>query len=67
MRITNESTPKNWREYRRLRVWDMHRQGYKQQEIADALGLTQPDIGGELSIPIYAHDRNTVDIVYLRY
>jgi transposase len=44
MRITNESTPKNWREYRRLRVWDMHRQGYKQQEIADALGLTQPAV-----------------------
>lgn len=44
MSITNESTPQNWREYRRLRVWEMHQQGYKQQEIADALDLTQPAV-----------------------
>jgi transposase len=41
MGTTKESTPQNWREYRRLRAWEMHQQGYKQQEIADALGLTQ--------------------------
>jgi transposase len=41
MGTTNESTPQNWREYRRLRAWEMHQQGYKQQAIADALGLTQ--------------------------
>jgi transposase len=41
MRSTNESTPQNWREYRRLRAWEMHQQGDKQQAIADALGLTQ--------------------------
>lgn len=35
------TTPQNWREYRRLRVWEMHQQGHKQQAIADALGLTQ--------------------------
>ena len=41
METTKESVPQNWREYRRLRAWEMHQQGYKQQEIADALGLTQ--------------------------
>lgn len=41
METTNGSTPQNWREYRRLRAWQMHQQGYKQQAIADALGLTQ--------------------------
>jgi transposase len=35
------STKVDWREYRRLRVWEMHRQGYKQVEIAQALGLSQ--------------------------
>jgi transposase len=41
METPKESTPQNWREYRRLRAWEMHQQGYKQQAIADALGLTQ--------------------------
>jgi transposase len=41
MGTTKEPTPQNWREYRRLRAWEMHRQGYKQREVADALGLTQ--------------------------
>jgi transposase len=36
-----ENTRVDWREYRRLRVWEMHRQGYKQTEIAAALGLSQ--------------------------
>jgi transposase len=35
------NTKIDWREYRRLRVWEMHRQGYKQSEIAQALGLSQ--------------------------
>lgn len=29
------------REYRRFRAWELHQQGWKQQEIADALGVTQ--------------------------
>ena len=29
------------REYRRFRAWELHRQGWKQQAIADALGVTQ--------------------------
>jgi len=42
MTATNATTePQNWREYRRLRVWEMHQQGHRQQGIADALGLTQ--------------------------
>jgi transposase len=29
------------REYRRFRAWELHQQGWKQQGIADALGVTQ--------------------------
>ena len=41
MTTTNTTAPQNWREYRRLRVWEMHQQGQRQQAIAAALGLTQ--------------------------
>ena len=41
MTTTNTTEPQNWREYRRLRVWEMHQQGQRQQAIAAALGLTQ--------------------------
>lgn len=41
METTNQAEIKHWRAYRRQRVWEMHQQGYKQQVIADALGLTQ--------------------------
>ena len=41
MSTTKETTYQNVREFRRLRAWDMHQQGYKQQQIADALDLTQ--------------------------
>ncbi len=41
MTTTNTSEPQNYRAYRRLRTWEMHQQGYRQQAIADALGLTQ--------------------------
>lgn len=41
MATTNANEPQNLREYRRLRVWEMHQQGYRQQAIADAIGLTQ--------------------------
>ena len=36
-----EYTPTDWREFRRIRVWEMHQMGYKQTEIALALGLSQ--------------------------
>jgi transposase len=29
------------REYRRFRAWELHQQGWKQQDIAAALGVTQ--------------------------
>lgn len=30
----------DWREYRRLRAWELKQQGWKQQAIAEALGVT---------------------------
>ena len=33
--------PKDWREGRRLRAWELRKQGWTQQRIADALGVTQ--------------------------
>ena len=32
---------RDWREGRRLRTWELHQQGWKQHEIATALGVTQ--------------------------
>ncbi len=34
------SAPTDWREGRRLRAWDLHQQGWKQQDIAVALGVS---------------------------
>lgn len=36
-----ELLPKDWREYRRLRAWQLYQAGWKQQAIADALGVTE--------------------------
>ena len=36
---SNEIT--DLREYRRFRAWELHQQGWKQQAIAEALGVTQ--------------------------
>jgi transposase len=33
--------PKDWREGRRLRAWELHQHGWKQRAIAEALGITQ--------------------------
>ena len=33
--------PSDWREARRLRAWQLHEQGWTQQQIAQALGVTQ--------------------------
>jgi transposase len=33
--------PIDWREGRRQRAWELHQQGWKQKEIATALGVTQ--------------------------
>ena len=41
METTASYHPTDWREGRRLRVWELHQKGWKQQQIAEALGLTQ--------------------------
>jgi transposase len=38
---TMNDKPKNWKEGRRLRAWELHLDGWKQTEIADVLGVTQ--------------------------
>lgn len=38
---TLSSQATNWREGRRLRAWELHQKGWKQRDIAEALGVTQ--------------------------
>jgi transposase len=33
--------PQNWREGRRMRAWELHEQGWKQKDIAAALGVSE--------------------------
>jgi transposase len=40
--MSNKSTPpKDWREGRRMRAWELHEQGWKQKDIAAALGVSE--------------------------
>ena len=39
--MKSTAQPKDWREGRRLRAWELHHQGWKQKDIATALGVTQ--------------------------
>jgi transposase len=41
MRSILSNQAKDWREGRRLRALELSQQGWKQQDIADALGVTQ--------------------------
>src|SRR5918992_1433968 len=41
MEKTLSSQATNWREGRRLRAWELYQKGWKQRDIADALGVTQ--------------------------
>jgi transposase len=41
MRQIRSTEAYDWREGRRLRAWELHQQGWKQHEIATALGVTQ--------------------------
>lgn len=41
MSITDHIPPRSWQEGRRLRAWELHQQGWTQQHIAQALGVTQ--------------------------
>ncbi len=36
-----ESLPNDWREYRRLRAWQLYQADWKQKDIANALGVTE--------------------------
>lgn len=38
---TLSKQPTDWHEGRRLRAWELKREGWKQQEIADALGVSK--------------------------
>ncbi len=38
---TKEPLPNDWREYRRLRAWQLYQADWKQKDIAAALGVTE--------------------------
>src|ERR1700730_1628035 len=38
---TTRSSPPDWKEWRRLRAWDLSRQGWAQKDIAIALGASK--------------------------
>ncbi len=39
--MTIREHPRDWREARRLRAWELQQQGWKQNKIAEALGVTK--------------------------
>lgn len=39
--MMTERKPKDWREARRLRAWELKQQGWQQNKIAEALGVTE--------------------------
>jgi DNA-binding transcriptional regulator LsrR (DeoR family) len=39
--MTQHETRPDWREWRRRRAWALKQQGWKQQDIAEALGVTK--------------------------
>ena len=41
MNTSSATPPISWREGRRLRAWELHQQGWTQQQIAAALGVSQ--------------------------
>ena len=38
------SQPTNWREYRRFQAWELYQEGWKQKDIAVAMGVTKGSI-----------------------
>lgn len=46
----NRSGPKNWQEIRRFRAYELKKKGWKQREIAEALGVTEGAVSQWLSI-----------------
>jgi transposase len=49
MKTLLSTSATNWREGRRLRGWELHQQGWTQQQIAAALGVTQSTVSRWLS------------------
>lgn len=41
MKTTTTRPPRDWREGRRLRAWELHQQGWPGKQIAAALGVTE--------------------------
>src|SRR5688572_27286415 len=41
MTSSPEKPPSDWREIRRLRAWELHRQGWSQSQIAAEVGVSQ--------------------------
>ena len=41
MEAEKTGLPRDWREWRRMRAWELHREGWTGQEIAEALGVSQ--------------------------
>ena len=41
MKSATDETPADWKEARRLRAWELVQQGWKQTEVAAALGVTK--------------------------
>jgi predicted transcriptional regulator len=39
--MKKEHEPHDWKEGRRLRAWELSQQGWKQREIAEALGVSK--------------------------
>ena len=44
MKTITSASATSWREGRRLRGWELHQQGWTQQQIATALGVTQGSV-----------------------
>src|SRR5207244_6491957 len=41
---SERSTPQDWREWRRMRAWELSEQGWTQGEIAEALDVGRPSV-----------------------
>ena len=46
--------PSDWREGRRLRAWALHQQGWKQKDIAVALGVSPGAVSGANAVVMVA-------------
>ena len=44
MERNHSSQVANWREYRRFQAWELYQKGWKQKDIAVALGVTKGSI-----------------------